>query len=271
MERLLVAKLEVQDCAAELLLNGVPLARADADRPRTVLPVHEFTNAGENRIELVVWPHASTTLPGSEPPPLPLVGDGRTLAQAHVLLPRVRSVADEANARSLVQLQFAPPHGTPYQAPHRLAQDVVLPVSFPRWRWLDAPMLASTAADAAALQAAARELVAQLAADLSAGEFDRVLNVLRLRTEEIAVAYLRQPAEETQRLRERLLQWQAEGRLVFPPPEAVVLRPIAGGHLGECLGADGGPALRSQPDAQGRVITLPLRVAAVEGKLYVLR
>lgn len=271
MERLLVVKLDAQDCAAELWLNGVPLVRADADRPRVVMPVHEYTAAGENRLELVVWPHATTTLPGTEPPPLPLVADGRTVAQAHVLLPRVRSVADEANARSLAQLTWAPVQGTAYEAPHRLAQDVVLPVSFPRWRWLDAPLLPQTPEDAAPLQAAALALVQQLGADLAAGELDRVLATLRLRTEELAVAYLRQPSDETARLRERFAQWHGEGRLVFAPVTAVVLRPIAGGRLYECLGVDGGPALVTLPDAHGRVIALPLRVAAVEGKLYVLR
>ena len=68
MERLLVAKLEVHDCEAELRLNGIPLARADAARPRVVVPVHEYTVAGTNRLELVLWPPPATP-PAEAPPP----------------------------------------------------------------------------------------------------------------------------------------------------------------------------------------------------------
>ena len=107
----------------------------------------------------------------------------------------------------------------------------------------------------------------------SAGKPDRFLAATRLRTEEIALAYQRRPEDETQRLRDHLLALHAEGRLKWRPltPEALVLRPIAAGRLLECLGADGGPALSTEPDDQGRSLSLPLRVTAVDGKLYVLR
>lgn len=272
MDRLLVIKLDTLDCEAELWFNGIPLARADAARSRIVLPVHEYTVAGDNRVELIVWPHAPTTPHDAVPEPLPLTTNGRQMAAVHVLLPRVGSPADEGSARSLAQLSWAPAAGEAYTAPHRLAQDVALPVSFPRWRWLDAPVLRGPA-ELAELHASALAFVQACATDLAAGEVDRFLAATRLRTEELALAYLRQPADELARLRERLLKWHADGRLVWPAfeSEGLVLRPIAGGRLADCLGLDGQPVLKSLPDAHGRVLALPLRLAAVEGKLYVLR
>jgi hypothetical protein len=87
------------------------------------------------------------------------------------------------------------------------------------------------------------------------------------------VAYQRRPHEETERLRNRLLALHAERRLKWRAltPDVLFLRPIADGRLMECLGADGGPALTTESDDQGRSVSLPLRVTAVEGKLYVLR
>ena len=94
-----------------------------------------------------------------------------------------------------------------------------------------------------------------------------------LRSEELALAYQREVSQFTQELRDHLLrvgelaQWQWS----VPEPDALQLRAIAGGKLLECLDADGLPALRTQPAADGTTWRLPLRVAALEGRLYVLR
>ena len=42
MERLLVVKAEVRECDAEVMLNGIPLARLSAARPSAIVPVHVF-------------------------------------------------------------------------------------------------------------------------------------------------------------------------------------------------------------------------------------
>lgn len=273
MERLLVVKLDARDCEAELWLNGVPVARADAARPSVVVPVHEFTLSGANRLELVVWP-SPWLPPGTElPPPIPIVADGLQSASARVLLPRLGSPMHEAAARTLAQLDWAPPAGERFEAPLRLQEDVSLPVSFPRWRWLDAPAHPVHAAPAPALHALALSLVQTLAQDLARGEADRFVTTVRLRTEELALAYQRRPEDEAARLHADLLALHAAGAAswVVPEADALLLRPVAGGRLLECLAPDGAPALRTAPDEQGQTRALPLRVAAVEGRLYVLR
>ena len=269
MERLLVLKLDAQDCEAEASLNGVPLARVDAARPRAILPVHEYTLAGSNRLELMIWPRPAVTPEKPALPGEPRLGDGRRAAALRILLPRIGSPADEASARTLSQLDWAPAEGVAYEAPLTLTQEVVLPVTFPRWRWLDAPITETTPA----LRQQALAFVQALAQELAAGETDRCLSEVRLRTEELAIAYQRQPADETARLREHLLALHGAGLLNWAPlaAEGFFLRAIAGGRLHECLDAGDQPVLRTLPDSQGRTLAFGLRLAAVEGKLYVLR
>jgi hypothetical protein len=238
-------------------------------RPSAVVPIHEYTMAGHNQLQLVVWPRPAVTPATPALPAEPRVSDGKRWAQLRVLLPRIGSMADESTARSLAQLEWAPPDGEAYEAPLALVQDFGLPVSFPKWRWLEAPACEVTPA----LHAQAAELLEGIARDLAAGQPDRFVSTMRLRTEEIAVAYQRRPEDETQRLREHLVSLHAQSRLKFPPlaPEKLVLRPIAGGRMLECLGADGGAALTTETDPEGRTLSLPVRVTAVDGKLYVLR
>lgn len=270
MERLLLIKLDAQDCAAEVLMNGVPLARVDDAQPRALVPAHEYTMAGVNRIEMVVWPRPATTPPHPALPPEPRVSDGHRSAHLRVLLPRIGSPADESTARTLAQLDWAPPDAEKYHAPVVLTQDVTLPVSFPRWRWMDAPPVPEVTP---AMHATALAFIQAVVSDLSAGEVDRVLAATRLRCEEIAVAYQRQPAEEIERWRQHLLKLHASGAMTFKEltAEGLVLRPLAGGRLLDCLGADGLPVLTTEADANGATYSLPLRVTVLEGKVYVLR
>jgi hypothetical protein len=269
MERLLVLKVDAMDYEAEAFVNGVPLARVGAARPMAVLPIHEYTMAGHNQLQLVVWPRPAVTPATPALPAEHRTADGKRWAQLRVLLPRVGSAADESTARSLAQIDWSPPEGEAYEAPLALVQDFALPVSFPKWRWLEAPINEVTPV----LQGLAAELLQGLARDLAAGQPERFLAATRLRTEEIALAYQRRPEDETERLRAHLASMHAESRLKFRPLEAdkLVLRPVAGGRLLECLGADGAAALTTEPDPQGRTLSLPLRITAVDGKLYVLR
>jgi hypothetical protein len=269
MDRLLAVKLDAAGCEAEVRLNGVPLARANAARPSVIVPVHEYTVSGSNRLELVVWPPQPLAAGTPVPPPVPLTADGLQAAAARILLPRIGGAIHESSARTLAQLDWAPSAGTKYEAPVTLSEDVSLPVSFPRWRWLEArPHPAPST-----LQPQALALVQALAQDLARGDADRFVATVRLRTEEIALAYQRRAEDEAARLRSDLVALHAAGKAswVVPEAEALWLHPVAGGRLLECLDPAGGPALHTAPDDLGQTRALPLRLGAVEGNLYVLR
>lgn len=270
-ERLLVVKLDVVDCEAEARLNGVPVARAHAGRAQAIVPVHEFTIAGDNRLELVIWPPPAPVSDVLQKPPAPLacVGTGRQAAHVRLLLPRAGNPADEASARTLASLEWAPGVGAAYDAPVVIGQDVRLAINFPRWRWLDAP----AAPISAALRERALAFVHPLAQSLASGDPEPWLAATRLRTEELAVAYQRNAADETQRQRAYLAASREAGRLRWLPmaAETFVLRAIAGGRLLECLDVSGQPLLRGEPDEAGVALALPLRLAVVDGRFYGLR
>ncbi len=269
MERLLVLRADVRECDAEVLLNGIALARLDAARPRVTMPVHEFTIAGNNRLELVVWPQPAAPREGGKPAKMALVSNGRVAAQVRVLLPRIGAAVDEDSARSLAQLDWAPAAGAGYEAPHVLAQNVTLSVNFPRWRWVDAPPLEPTPD----LTARVLGFVQGLARDLAAGHPEHYIAAARLRIEELAQAYQRRPEDEAARLHQYLLALHEAQRLNWMPlePAGFCLRSLAGGRLLECLDVSGAPALRTAPDEFERELFMHLRVSVVDGKVFILR
>jgi hypothetical protein len=264
MERLLVLRLQTQAVCAEVSLNGVPLARTTAAMPVLTLPIHEFTVAGDNLLELVIQPPPVGSAPVAEP----WISDGQRGASLRLLLPRSGQLAHPQNARTLAQIDWAPAADEVVELPHTLRQTVTLPISFPRWRWLDAPVVA----DAPAQAAAAATYLQGLALGLARGDPEPLVLATRLRLEELAQAYQRNLADDVGRLRLQVQQWHRQQPLKPPMPttDTLRLRPVAGGRLLECLAADGEPVLRSEL-AGGAQARWPLRLALIEGRFYVLR
>jgi hypothetical protein len=264
MDRLLVLRIECSGCRAEAVFNGIPLARVDALQAVATLPIHEFTLAGTNELELVVEPGA----PGAEVAPEPGLSDGKAWASLRLLLPRVGSIAHPASARTLAQIDWAPAADELYEVPLSLRRNVELPISFPRWRWLDAPVIE----DSPTLKKDIAAYLLELAVALARGNPDPFIHATRLRLEDLAQAYQRNLADDVARLRGQLLQWHAAQPLkpTLPAAAKLLLRPVAGGRLLECLAGDGSALLQS-PLAGGASIAWPMRLAAIEGKFYVLR
>lgn len=268
MDRLLVLHLEVHGCQAEAVFNGVPLARAGQAQAVASVPVHEFTLSGANEIELVVQPGPPGAASAPDAPPEPHLSDGHSWASLRLLLPRVGSVAHPASARTLAQVDWAPPADEVYETPLRLRQGVELPISFPRWRWLDAPPIP----DSPTLKAEVAAYLRDIAVGLARGNPEPLVQASRLRLEELALAYQRNLAEDVARLRSHIQQLHAALPLkpALPAAAKLLLRPVAGGRLLECLAPDGSPLLQS-PVAGGAQAAWPLRLAAIEGRFYVLR
>ncbi len=265
MERLMVIKLDGQGCTAEAWLNGLPVARVTPLTPSSVVPVHEAALVGTNRLELVVGPD------GGAPGAAALLGTAphAMVAQLHLLLPRMDHAIDEAQARTLARLEWSCAAGDPLTLPARRVQDAELPIRFPRWRWLDAPVAQPTPT----LVQQVHAFVCVLARDLARGQTESFMAATRLRTEELAIAYQRSPESEALRLSEWLDQMYASSCLVWQPLmlDEMQLRPLAGGRLLECLGGDGRAALTTMPDKAGNTLALPLKLSVVEGRFYVLR
>lgn len=264
MERLLVLRLDSIGVVAEALLNGVPLARSGPGSGAVTVPIHEYTLSGANDLQLVIQPPR----PGQTVAPAPLLSDGQRGASLRLLLPRIGQVAHPENARTLAQIDWAPASGEVTEVPATLRQTVDLPIAFPRWRWFDAPVVE----EPETLRAQVATYLQGLALGLARGDPEPLVLAARLRFEELALAYQRNVADEVGRLRLQVQHWHALAPLVPPMPtaETLCLRPLAGGRLLECLTPDGQPALQS-PVAGGGRLGWPVRVAAIEGRLYVIR
>jgi hypothetical protein len=264
MERLLVLRLESIGVVAEALLNGVPLARSGPTAGAVTVPIHEYTLAGGNELQLIIQPPA----PGQAAAPQPLLSDGKRGASLRLLLPRVGQLAHPENARTLAQIDWAPPSGDVTDVPYTLREAVDLPIAFPRWRWFDAPVVT----EPHELTGAVATYLQGLALGLARGDPEPLVLAARLRLEELAQAYQRNLADDVGRLRLQIQQWHAQQPLqpTVPTAATLLLRPLAGGRLLECLTLEGQPALQS-PLAGGGRIAWPLRLATIEGRFYVIR
>jgi hypothetical protein len=264
MERLLVLRLESVGVQAEAVLNGVPLARSGPASGAVTVTIHEYTLAGGNELQLVIQPPA----PGLSAVPQPLLSDGKRGASLRLLLPRVGQLAHPENARTLAQIDWAPPSGDVTEMPFTSHQAVDLPIAFPRWRWFDAPVVT----EPRELLGAAAAYLQGLALGLARGDSEALVQAARLRFEEVAQAYQRNMADDVSRLHLQIQQWHAQEPLqpTMPQADKLLLRPLAGGRLLECLTLDGQPALQS-PLAGGGRVAWPVRLAAIDGRFYVIR
>ena len=266
MDRILMLQLESVGCAAEVFLNGMPVAALGLTGGRVSLAVHEYTLTGKNELVLI----AGAGVPGQPVPAQPRIATQATWARARLVLARQGQAAGDANARVLASLEWAAPEGKTYEAPARQPRKVDLPVNFPRWRWLDAPVVGINPA----VQRQIAEFLQQLALALALGDPEPLLAASKLRFDELALAYQRDAAEGVQRFREHLQRLYAAKALKIVPPtiDELVLRPVRDGRLIECLTPLGGPALRTQNEApEAGNHAWPIRLAMVEGRIYVLR
>ena len=263
MERLLLLRLRSVGCSAEARLNDIPVARTPASGGAVDLPVHEYMFEGANTLALAIEP----SLPGAVPKPrLSLHTTGASL---RLLLPRVDQVGSESSARTLAELDWALPEGEVYLPQTAASRQVDLPIKFPRWRWLDMPVID----EPIEVQPLVAAFVQTLAVSLAKGDADTFLQAARLRFEELAAAYQQTPADLAARWRSRIQLLHATQALrpVFAPPNELLLRPCAHNRLLECLSPGGEPALRTEPAADGSSHSWPIRVAVVDGRCHIVR
>lgn len=267
MDRLLMLRLESAGCMAEAVLNGIPLGRTPRAGGVLCLPVHEYTMSGDNRVELIIEPPA--LVPGFEnAPPQAHLTDGLSTASLRLLLPRVGNVASASQARTLAQIDWVSPVAEIVKLPITLAEAVSLPVKFPRWRWVDAPPIE----DVDAIRPQIATFLQGIALSLARGEAEGLIAAARLRFDELAQAYQRSLADDLTRVRAHVQQAHGEQPLrpLLPTVQNLLLRRCASGRLIECMDFDGRPALQAAASA-GRCLLWPVRLAMVEGRLYVLR
>lgn len=268
MDRVMCLHVQSNAEPVEAFVNGVPVLRLPAGAGSQCVTVHEYLQAGSNRLTLVVRP---PTVPSAAATPQPRLLERDSAAQARLLLLRAGKSLHDGNARVLGEVAWTAAEGSSYEAPATLEQSLDLPVAFPRWRWLDAPLLQPGPTERGLVLA----FLQRMAFDLARGNPDAWLAAARLKFDELALAYQSTEAQIVTSLRAQVQQlWQDKALATLLPPtaETLVLRPIAGGRLMECLNPMGGPVLATQNDPTTlRNQAWPLRLTLIEGKVYILR
>ena len=254
-------------CAVEVHLNGMPLAALGPAGGSTSLAVHEYTLAGRNELTL------SSARPrrarrGAEPasrrdrshlgagasgarPPGPVAGRSRGPR------PRRRRVGDDRRA-----------------APTTRRRRTSARSIFRSTSRAGAGSTRRRSSSAIRCKRAILEFLQQLAVELGRGNPEPLIAASKLRFDELAVAYQSDAAVAVQRFRDHVQGLYAAKALKVLPPVAdeLVLRPLVDGRLIECLAPTGGPALRTSNDApELGEQAWPIRLAMVEGRIYVLR
>ncbi len=266
MDRLLVMRLYVQGCSAEALINDIPVGRVVPGGGGLCLPVHEYLLDGANEVSLVIDPAA----PGvGGAPALPRLAEGVVGARLRLLLPRIGQVGSELQARTVAEVVWGVPDGDVFSTPQTITRSIFLPIKFPRWRWLDAPVVE----DVDAQKPLIASFLQAIAVDLLRGDPEPFLTASRLRLEELAQAYQQPVADVTTKLRSRLQLLHATKALKMAMPNAaeMLLRRCANGRLIECMGSGGRPALATLPGADGVSSAWPVRIAVVNGHCHILR
>lgn len=265
MDRLLLLRLRAVGCAAEVRINDIPVLRAPARGALMSLAVNEFLLEGHNQLSLEIDP-APAALDSEMPARIALGASG---ASVRLLLPRIGRPGNESSARALAALDWAVADGEVVSPPIRQQQNIDLPLKFPRWRWLDMPVVE----DPTTVQPVVARFIQNLALALAKGDADALVQAARLRFEELALAYQQPVAELVARWRSRiqLLHAAKALRLLLPTLADVRVQPCAGGRLLECLAPDGEPILRTETAADGTRQAWPVRVAVIDDQCHILR
>lgn len=266
MDRLMCLQIDSNGEAVEALVNGMPVARLAAGGGSRCVTVHEYLLAGQNRIGLSVAP---PPLAQAAAPQQPRLATADRVVRARLMLLRQGKRADD-DARVLGEVSWAVAEGDSFDAPASAEKTLDLPLTFARWRWLDAPVIALGPAERQRVLG----FVQRLAFDLSRGDPEALIKASRLKFEELAQAYQWPPEQVLARLRAQvqgLHVAQALKALAPPAADGLLLRPVAGGRLLDCLNPLGEPVLSLPPHGPTAGQAWPLRLAIVEGQVYVLR
>lgn len=265
MDRLLVMRLDVRGCTAQVRLNDIPMGQAGPRERALCVPVHEYLLNGDNEITLVINP-APHGQPAATAPRLAAELTGASL---RIVAPRTGQVASSLTARTVAEFDWEVPEGDVYRTPLTVTRSASLPIGFPRWRWLDAPEIP----DVEAQRGLIAGFMQGIAADLLRGDAESFLTASRLRIEELAEAYGQPAGDLVSRLRSRLHLLHATKALKMTIPSApeFVLRACANGRLIECMGAGGAPLLGTEPGPDGVSSAWPVRLAVVGGYCHILR
>ena len=262
-------ELRLEGCIAEVWLNDIPLARVDGTQMAVHTRVaHGYLLSGANQIEIVAAPGATPAQARTGQSASALSPAAKAFAR--VVRYKVGDFTDENSGQTLLGCRLGENNvpslnpGLPTIARGR--GEVSVP--FPRWAWLDAPVLALEK-----VQPEIVALVKKVHEAFARGQPDEVLALMAACHAETAICLPAWTADELRAdLAETIRAIPASGARMRPLDEANFdLRLCAGGRLVECIGKDWQPLIQRGPDASGATFSFRMFVGKHKGRWAILR
>lgn len=256
MDKSLIVRCQARGLAVTVELNGLLLGVVQPGQD-TAWPVHEFIFKGVNTLKVCHW--QATEADRSKPCGVRLQIALQKNRGAHQLVQAqpISEFAHEVGEFELLSGQCL------------LDCPVELPVSFPRWRFLDIAPPMRTQEDLAPIH----NFMARLLGYCRRRELDQLLPFYRLRNQELCAAYGLDVSQAHQEFRQRWRFCLDHGVLSAGAcnPQAWQIRPSAHQGLYSLHQANLAPWLAFDFEAPVHTVAWPMHVAVVQGDVFVVR
>ncbi|MCE2744658.1 MAG: hypothetical protein LW710_01970 [Burkholderiales bacterium] len=261
MDKTLLLRACVHGQDALLGLNGMVLAKLYQGR-ELLLPIHEYVQSGENRIQVILLP---STLENS----------GNSLlmqdcqASVSVELQKDRGPDLLVQPSVLFELNASALRGQRLRKSRLLDSIVDLPVSFPRWRYLDVLPSSSGTNDSALIE----DFLLSILAQFQAGKVSALLPFFTTRNRELATAYGLDPQVVLGNFTSHLKHLCAHSEILESAldPENWRIQCIRNSPVHAVLGKLHEPLLQWKCSHTGTTFQLPMHVGVLGGEVFVLR
>ncbi len=265
---IVLAQLKIDNCTAELYLNGVPLMRLLPDRMTIQnIPAEEFLLPGKNTLEILVEPGNRPSLARSESrsiPFQPMHAIGRLIRFPDGVPGTVE------HGELIAETIFDWPAATPDQQvfPQSMITHVDLGAAHGAFSWQSAPPLSL---DDYTLNEALT-LLNEIELAIRTYDTHRLWQLSAMKNEDVVRSYM---AVDEGFLRSELESLMAHQRKATDPvkrrdPRQHDFRLVAGGRLLECIDQDWTPSFKLL-DPDGDPLPYQLFLARINGQLQIVR
>lgn len=261
----LLLDITLEGCDAELYVNDVPVGRILAAAGGGVHQVDHLLVRGTNTFEVLLHPGSTPSVARTEKRALP--GDGVAVEVLAARCPPGTSPGEPDTTRLFRFGERVP--GGPIEFPRSVKTAFEVDPPHGAWAWERAELLQMDPT----LLREATQYVQSLHGSLARKSFPGFWAHNEIAHREVAAAY-DVPLTERQSAAEAAMARRfADPGFAMAPlvAEQFDYRLVANGRLLECIAKDWGAVIRTEPDAEGKVMRFPIMVGRFEGSLRGLR
>lgn len=257
MDKALLLRASVHGQDAVLNLNGMVLSKLHAGR-ELLMPIHEYVQSGENRIQVTVLPSADHARASTD--------CGATVS---VELQKDRGPDVLVQPHVLFELNASFQRGQRVIKNRLLDSTLDLPVSFPRWRYLDILPSTGGANDSILIE----DFLLNLLALFKSANASALLPFFTIRNRELAAAYGLDPQRVHGDFAAHVKQLCTHAEFLESTldPRWWNVRCIRQSPVHALLGKNHEPLLQWKCSLTGALLQLPMHVAVLGGEVFVLR